>query len=66
MDSHNAYLVYLKDFAASLKAELIHCVHGYSCPDSNLINEDGLQWKITSKYENLNISAATDRIFLKF
>ena len=28
--------------------------------------EDDLEWKMTSKYENLNISVATDRIFLKF
>ena len=28
--------------------------------------EDDLQWKTTSKYSKLNISATTDRIFLKF
>ena len=28
--------------------------------------EDELQWKTTSKYYNLNISATTDQIFLKF
>ena len=28
--------------------------------------EDDLQWKTTSKYLKLNISATTDRIFLKF
>ena len=29
-------------------------------------NEDELQWKMTSKYQKLNISVTTDRIFLKF
>ena len=28
--------------------------------------EDDLQWKTTSKYEKLNISATTGRILLKF
>ena len=28
--------------------------------------EDNLQWKMTSKYEKLNISVTTDLIFLKF
>jgi hypothetical protein len=29
-------------------------------------NEDNVQWKMLSKYSNLNISATTDWIFLKF
>ena len=32
----------------------------------NAVNEDDLQWKTTSKYQKLNISATTDWIFLKF
>ena len=31
-----------------------------------LSNEDDLQWKTTSKYLMLNISATTDQIFPKF
>ena len=31
----------------------------------NTWNEDDLQWKMTSKYFNLNISETTGQIFLK-
>ena len=33
---------------------------------SNWCYDDNLQWKVTSKYLMLNISATPDRIFLKF
>ena len=33
---------------------------------TNAWNEDDIQWKKTSKYKKLNISATTGWIFLKF